>query len=122
MDSKVYTGVGTLSNPQTVVLDRPLTLPLGRVHVVVQVLSTESTESPWLDKLEEIHQALRQSSYHFRSREEIDAQIQNERDRWERLEFYHRLSANGFAVIDYAAEDMADEAQTSRELATQAMA
>ena len=35
-------------------------------------------------------------------------------DRWT---FYHLLTEYGFAVIDYAAEDMADEAQTSRDLA-----
>ena len=37
----------------------------------------------WLEKLEEIRQALRESGYRFRNREEIDAQIQAERDDWE---------------------------------------
>jgi predicted HTH domain antitoxin len=40
-------------------------------------------------------------------------------DRWT---FYHLLTEYGFAVIDYAPEDMADEAQTSRDLAAQVMA
>jgi hypothetical protein len=35
-------------------------------------------------------------------------------DRWE---FYRLLSENGFAVIDYPADELAAEAQTSRELA-----
>lgn len=35
-------------------------------------------------------------------------------DRWE---CYHLLSENGFAVIDYPVDELADEAQTSRELA-----
>jgi predicted HTH domain antitoxin len=35
-------------------------------------------------------------------------------DRWE---FYHLLTEYGFSVIDYAAEDAAYEARTSRELA-----
>lgn len=39
-------------------------------------------------------------------------------DRWT---FYHLLSENGFAVIDYAEEDMADEAETSRVLAEQVL-
>ena len=39
-------------------------------------------------------------------------------DRWT---FYHLLTEYGFAVIDYAAEDMEDEAQTSRYLAAQVM-
>lgn len=39
-------------------------------------------------------------------------------DRWT---FYHLLTEYGFAVIDYAAEDMENEAQTSRDLAAQVM-
>lgn len=35
-------------------------------------------------------------------------------DRWE---FYRLLSENGFAVIDYPADELAAEAQSSRELA-----
>lgn len=35
-------------------------------------------------------------------------------DRWT---FYHLLTEYGFAVIDYAVEDMADEAQSSQDLA-----
>lgn len=37
-------------------------------------------------------------------------------DRWE---FYRLLSDNGFAVIDYPADELADEAETSRQLAKQ---
>jgi hypothetical protein len=74
------TSTGTLSDSRTVVLDHPLALPLGRVRVVVEALSVPATEHSWLEKLEEIRQALRQSDYHFRSRKEIDAQIQRERD------------------------------------------
>ena len=37
-------------------------------------------------------------------------------DRWE---FYRLLSENGFAVIDYPADELADEAQTSHQLAQQ---
>ncbi len=83
MTSELYTRTGTLSNPRTVVLDRPLALPPGRVRVVVEALPATMPERSWLEKLEEIRQALRQSGYHFRSREEIDAQIQIERDNWE---------------------------------------
>jgi len=79
-----YMSSGTLSNAQTVVLDRPLALPLGRVRVVVVEASpVEPLNYVWLDKLAEIRQSLRQSGYRSRSREEIDAQIQNERDSWE---------------------------------------
>jgi predicted HTH domain antitoxin len=37
-------------------------------------------------------------------------------DRWE---FYRLLSENGFAVIDYPADELADEAESSRQLAEQ---
>ena len=37
-------------------------------------------------------------------------------DRWE---FYRLLTENGFAVIDYPAEEQAHESQSSRELAEQ---
>jgi len=37
-------------------------------------------------------------------------------DRWE---FYRLLSENGFAVMDYPADELVDEAQTSRQLANQ---
>lgn len=37
-------------------------------------------------------------------------------DRWD---FYRILSENGFSVIDYAADELATEAQSSRELAEQ---
>lgn len=36
-----------------------------------------------------------------------------------RLEFYWRLSEEGFAVIDYAEEDLNNEVATSHTLATQ---
>ena len=35
-------------------------------------------------------------------------------DRWE---FFHILSENGFAVIDYPPDELADEARTSHEVA-----
>lgn len=35
-------------------------------------------------------------------------------DRWE---FYRLLSENGFSVIDYSEEELAEEAESSRELA-----
>ena len=53
MASEPYTRTGTLSNPRTVVLDSPLTLPLGRVRVVVEALSVPAVEHSWLEKLEE---------------------------------------------------------------------
>jgi hypothetical protein len=83
MASEVYTSMGTLATPQTVVLDYPAALPLGRVRVLVEALPTSSPERAWLNTLTEIRRALQQSGYRARSQEEIDAQLQAERDSWD---------------------------------------
>lgn len=83
MTSEVHTSIGTLATPQTVVLDNPVALPLGRVRVVVEDLPKTPPERAWLTILAEIRQALQQSGYRPRSREEIDAQLQAERDSWD---------------------------------------
>ena len=38
----LYTTAGVLSDPRTIVLDRPVTLPIGRVRVMVEILPTYS--------------------------------------------------------------------------------
>ena len=38
----LYTTVGVLSNPQTIILDRPANLPIGRVRITVEILPTYS--------------------------------------------------------------------------------
>jgi len=80
--SKVYTGVGTLSDGKIVVLDHPLCLSPGRVRVLLEPLSGEQAEGDWLTKLKEIRQSLRESGYQSRDKEEIDAQIRSERESW----------------------------------------
>jgi hypothetical protein len=37
-----YTTVGVLSDPHTIVLDKPTTLPIGRVRITVEILPTYS--------------------------------------------------------------------------------
>lgn len=37
-----YTTVGVLSDPQTIVLDRPSILPIGRVRITIEILPTYS--------------------------------------------------------------------------------
>ena len=82
--SEAYTGVGTLSDGKTVVLDQPIQLPPGRVRVIVERLTEDGPKENWLDKLYAIRHALRESGYRPRTREEIDAQIRNERESWDR--------------------------------------
>jgi len=84
MASEIYTHVGTLATPQTVILDYPVMLPLGRVRVVVEPLPAVPPEHTWLRTLAEIREALQKSGYQSRDKEEIDAQIQAERESWER--------------------------------------
>ena len=60
---------------------------------MVETVPVTIPERSWLEKLEEIRQALRQSGYRFRTREEIDAQIQIERDAWEENSNFDRLKA-----------------------------
>jgi hypothetical protein len=82
--SEVYTGVGTLSNEKTVILDEPLRLPPGRVRVIVEPLVGKTPGDDLIGILNAIRQSLRESGYRFRTKEEIDAQIRSERESWER--------------------------------------
>lgn len=80
--SEAYTGVGTLSDAKTVILDSPTLLPPGRVRVIVELLSEDQPETTWLATLANIRQALLESGYQPRTRKEIDEQIAGERDTW----------------------------------------
>ena len=81
--SEPYTMSGTLSNEKVVILDKAVPLPPGRVRVTVEALPDDQPEGTFLTRLHVIRQALRDSGYHFRTKEEIDAQIQAERESWE---------------------------------------
>lgn len=81
--SEAYTGVGTLSDAKTVILDRPTLLPPGRVRIIVERLSEDEPETSWLDTLADIRKALRESGYRSRIKQEIDEEIETERDEWD---------------------------------------
>jgi hypothetical protein len=81
--SEAYTGVGTLSDEKTVILDKPVSLPPGRVRVIVERLADEQPEDNWLDRLRTIRRALSESGYRPRTRKEIDAYLSAERDSWD---------------------------------------
>ena len=80
--SEAYSSVGTLSDHKTVILDEPIRLPPGRVRVIVEPLPEKGPEYDWLDRLQAIRQTLRESGYRPRTREEIDKQIQSDRESW----------------------------------------
>lgn len=81
--SDLYTVTGTLSDERTVILDKSVPLSTGRVRVTVEALPTAQDSGDLLNKLKAIRQALRASGYRFRTKDEIDAQIQAERESWE---------------------------------------
>jgi hypothetical protein len=83
MSGALVTVTGMLSDAQTVILDDPVPLPPGRVRVTVETLPSAKSGEQFLSKLEAIHQALRTSGYRPRTKEEIDAQVQAERESWE---------------------------------------
>ena len=80
--SEAYTGVGTLSDAKTVILDSPTLLPPGRVRVIVELLSEDKPETTWLTTLADIRKTLLESGYQPRTRKKIDEQIAAERDTW----------------------------------------
>ena len=79
----LFTVTGTLSDEQTVILDKPISVPAGRVRVTIEVLPAVKSDGAFLSILEAIRRDLRASGYRPRTREEIDAQIQAERESWE---------------------------------------
>jgi hypothetical protein len=81
--SEAYSSTGTLSNKRIVTLDKPVPLPPGRVRVTVEPLPNEQPDANWTERLRLIQDTLRDSGYRFRTRAEIDAQIQDEREGWE---------------------------------------
>ena len=81
--SEAYTGVGTLSDAKTVILDSPTGLPPGRVRVIVELLPTDQPDTAWLKTLADIRKSLFQSGYQPRTKSEIDEQIESGRDEWD---------------------------------------
>jgi hypothetical protein len=79
---RTITETGTLSDKQTVILDKPVPLPIGRVRVTVEMLPPDKLEGTFLSKLKAIRQALSANGYRSRTKAEIDAQIKDEREAW----------------------------------------
>ena len=79
-----YIVTGALVDEQTVKLDQPVPWPASRVRVTVELLATSQSEQTFLSRLSTIRQNLQASGYHSRTKEEIDAQLQAERESWEK--------------------------------------
>ena len=81
--SDLHAGIGALSDERTVILDKPVPLPPGRVRVTVEPLPGERPDGDLLSKLIGIRQKLFANGYAFLTKEKIGAQIQAKRSTWE---------------------------------------
>ncbi len=80
----IYTVTGTLHDSRVVTLDESIPLYSQRVRLTVEPLPQEATDGQrFLDALHTIRDKLVASGYKPRTKEEIDAQIQAERESWE---------------------------------------
>lgn len=82
-DSYTITRTGTLETDQLVRLDAPISLPARRVRITLEpVLPELCTGDKLIEHVRILRANLEKSGFRFRSKEEIDRQIQEERDAW----------------------------------------
>jgi hypothetical protein len=81
--SEVCTVTGTLSNSRTAILNEAIPISDGPVRVTVETVPSAGHKGEFIARLAEIRGLLYASGYRLRSKEEVDAQIQSERDSWE---------------------------------------
>jgi len=78
-----YTYTGTLENNQLVRLDAPVSLPMRRVRITLEPLPQEQRNGKTLiEWLRKTRADLQSQGFRFRTKEEIDQQIREERDAW----------------------------------------
>ena len=80
-DPQIITG--TLESDQLIRLDLPVSLPARRVRVTLEPLPPEQRNGKTL--IEWIRKAradLKRQGFHFRTKEEIDEQVREEREAW----------------------------------------
>jgi len=77
-----YQVTGTLTDGQTVKLDRKLPVLSSRVHLVVEPVE-ESRKSSRQEALARIHARQRERGHVAPTREEVDEYIRKERQSWE---------------------------------------
>ena len=79
--SETYTVTGTLTNGRTVALDESLPLGQTKVRVTVEPISTERRSHS--DAAVEIRRRQATRGHRPRTREEIDAELAEERASWD---------------------------------------
>jgi hypothetical protein len=80
----VCTVTGVLSDGRTVVLDEAISVEKGPVRVTVERLPDVETISRSIAVLNDIRSELYASGYQPRAKEDVDAQVQRERNAWDR--------------------------------------
>jgi hypothetical protein len=81
--SEVCTVTGILADARTVILDEAIPISDGPVRVTVETVASPEHRGELIARLAAIRGLLYASGYRPRSREEVDAQIQSDRDSWE---------------------------------------
>lgn len=78
-----FTITGTLETDQLIRLDVPISLPVRRVRITLEPAAPElCTGDEIIEHVRKLRVNLEKSGFRFRSKEEIDQQIQEERDAW----------------------------------------
>lgn len=82
---QTYAASGTLENGRLIHLDAPLpiSLPAHRVRITLEPIAPElCTGDKFIDHIKKLRADLEKNGFRFRSKEDIDRQIQEERDTW----------------------------------------
>ena len=84
MDNRHAVAEGMLKPDGSLEIDEKFTLPPGRVRVTVEVLAAASNGEDWFDYLRRTRAERESAGAKFRTREEIDADLGDMRDEWDR--------------------------------------
>jgi hypothetical protein len=78
-----FTSTGTLETDHLVRLDHPVSRPARRVRITLEPLLPEQRNGKTLiDWLRMARADLKSKGFHFRTKEEIDQQVREEREAW----------------------------------------
>lgn len=78
-----FTITGTLETDQLVRLDVPVSLPVRRVRITLEPVALElSTGDGLIEHVRKLRANLEKNGFRFRSKEDIDQQIREEREAW----------------------------------------
>jgi hypothetical protein len=80
MNQTTHVVRGTIHPDGTLELAEPLTLPAGEVEVTLRPVKTERQGENWFDYLQRTRAELEASGAVFRTKQEIDADIEDMRD------------------------------------------